>query len=249
MGFLSAPNLVPWLIWWLVTAGSHCTSTWQGGDERKRKWLEGRGGGDYSRKAINRGTAIIPRNTVHETSLSPAGQDTDSKIPANNFHQTNHSTNKLFIYPTALEQSSWTRLQQSHIAWIVMIMELKSLANISKRHDFGILLSYPRVGPVSRNVTAPTMFWNVAFQSEVFPFSTDPLIFCHGVQATKTLCCESRGIKIQTFSLQFHMEFIIVVFYSAWTELCWMELLTEHLKNKHLTSFNWFNKDARKFRF
>ena len=62
--------------------------------------------GDYSRKAINRGTAIIPRNTVHEASLSPAGQDTDSKIPTNNFHQTNHSTNKLFIYPTALEQSS-----------------------------------------------------------------------------------------------------------------------------------------------
>ena len=94
---------------------------------------------------------------VIQTSLSPAGRDTDSKIPANNFHQTNHSTNELFIYPTALEQSSWTRLQQSHIAWIVMIMELKSLANI-KRHDFGILLSYPRVGPVSRNVTAPTMF-------------------------------------------------------------------------------------------
>ena len=171
----------------------------------------GGGGGDYSRKAINRGTAIIPRNTVHEASLSPAGRDTDSKIPANNFHQTNYSTNKLFIYPTALEQSSWTRLQQSHIAWIVMIMELKSLTNI-KRHDFGILLSYPRVGPVSRNVTAPTMFWNEAFQSEVFPFSTDPLIFCHGGEATKTLCCESQGIKIQTFSLQLYMEFIIVVF-------------------------------------
>ena len=76
----------------------------------------GAGGDDYSRKAINRGTAIIPRNTVHEASLSPAGQDTDSKIPANNFHQTNHSANKLFVYPTALEQSSWTRLQQSHIA-------------------------------------------------------------------------------------------------------------------------------------
>ena len=171
----------------------------------------GGGGDDYSRKAINRGTAIIPRNTVHEASLSPAGRDTDSKIPANNFHQTNHSANKLFIYPTALEQSSWTRLQQSHIAWIVMIMELKSLANI-KRHDFAILLSYPRVGPVSRNVTAPTMFWNVAFQSEVFRFSTDPLIFCHGGQATKTLCFESRGTKIQTFSLHFYMEFIIVVF-------------------------------------
>ena len=190
-----------------------------------------RGGeGDYSRKAINQGTAIIPRNTVLEASLSPAGRDTDSQIPANNFHQTNHYTNKLFIYPTALEQSSWTRLQQSHIAWIVMIIELKSLANI-KRHDFGIFLSDPRVGRMSRNVTAPTMFWNEAFQSEVFPFSTDPLIFCHGEQATKTLCCESRGIKIQTFSLQFYMEFINSGVYSAWTELCWMELLMEHLKN------------------
>ena len=215
MGFLSAPNLVPWLIWWLVTAQFcwitlHFNLTGRGWKEEKMARGAG-GGNDYSRKAINRGTAIIPRNTVHEASLSPAGRDTDSKIPANNFHKTNHSTNKLFIYPTALEQSSWTRLQQSHIAWIVMIMELKSLANI-KRHDFGILLSYPRVGPVSRNVTAPTMFWNVAFQSEVFPFSTDPLIFCHGGQATKTLCCESRGIKIQTFSLQFYMEFMIVVF-------------------------------------
>ena len=218
MGFLSAPNLVPWLIWWLVTAQFcwitlHFNLTGRGWKEEKmaRGAVGGRGGDDYSRKAINRGTAIIPRNRVHEASLSPAGQDTDSKIPANNFHQTNHSANKLFIYPTALEQSSWTRLQQSHIAWIVMIMELKSLANI-KRHDFAILLSYPRVGPVSRNVTAPTMFWNVAFQSEVFRFSTDPLIFCHGGQATKTLCFESRGTKIQTFSLHFYMEFIIVVF-------------------------------------
>ena len=49
-------------------------------------------------------------------------------------------------------------------------------------------------------------------KSEVFLFSIDCLIFCHGGQATKTLCCKSRGIKIQTFSLQFYMEFIIVVF-------------------------------------
>ena len=124
--------------------------------------------------------------------------------------QTIPPINYLYI-PLPSNRALESRLQQSHIAWIVMIMELKSLANI-KRHDFAILLSYPRVGPVSRNVTAPTMFWNVAFQSEVFPFSTDPLIFCHGGQATKTLCCESRGIKIQTFSLQFYMEFIIVVF-------------------------------------
>ena len=111
------------------------------GMKERENGERGGGGGDYSRKAINQGTAIIPRSTVHEASLSPAGRDTDSQIPANNFHQTNHSTNKLFIYPTALEQSSWTRLQQSHIAWIVTIIELKSLANI-KRHDFGIFLSY-----------------------------------------------------------------------------------------------------------
>ena len=52
--------------------------TWEGGDKRKRKWREGGDdysreaiisnifvkGGDYSKEAINRGTAIIRGNTV-----------------------------------------------------------------------------------------------------------------------------------------------------------------------------------------
>ena len=79
------PNLVPWLISncqyprrqslnrhrlvLLLLIGLHCSYfchprcqfiTWQG---RKRKWREGLGG-DYSKEAINRGTAIIRGNTV-----------------------------------------------------------------------------------------------------------------------------------------------------------------------------------------
>ena len=42
MGFLSVPNLVPWLFFraWIVTdlAGSGTASTWQGGDKRKRRY-------------------------------------------------------------------------------------------------------------------------------------------------------------------------------------------------------------------
>ena len=60
-------------------AGSDCTSTWQRGDNRKRRWWEGEGaiiwerwlfqifpskGDDYWREVINRGTAIIRGNTV-----------------------------------------------------------------------------------------------------------------------------------------------------------------------------------------
>ena len=33
-------------------AESHCTSTWQGEDKRKRRWQEGWEWGDYSREAI-----------------------------------------------------------------------------------------------------------------------------------------------------------------------------------------------------
>ena len=53
-------------------------STWQRGDKRKRKWWEGleaimlnisvKGGrGDYSREAIDQGTAIIRGNTVPQS--------------------------------------------------------------------------------------------------------------------------------------------------------------------------------------
>ena len=59
----------------------NCTSTWQGGDKMKRRWRERHGGGElfegcnfyifpsnggnYSREAINQGTAIIWWNTVN----------------------------------------------------------------------------------------------------------------------------------------------------------------------------------------
>ena len=60
MGFLSVPNLVPWLVFraWIVTdqlcwISLHFNlTTWQGGKKRKRRWREGRGRGDYSREAI-----------------------------------------------------------------------------------------------------------------------------------------------------------------------------------------------------
>ena len=66
MGFLSVSNVVPFseLESSLISlAGSHCTSTWQEGDKRKRKWLEGRGS-DYLRETINWGTAIIWGNML-----------------------------------------------------------------------------------------------------------------------------------------------------------------------------------------
>ena len=55
-GLLSVPNSVPGLIFRVKSskisfAGSDSTSTWQGGDKRKRRWWEGWGGGDYSREA------------------------------------------------------------------------------------------------------------------------------------------------------------------------------------------------------
>ena len=36
----------------------------------KRRWRDGRGGDDYSREAINRGTAIIRGNTVNTSTMS-----------------------------------------------------------------------------------------------------------------------------------------------------------------------------------
>ena len=80
VGFFSAPNLVPWLLFnvnilgvgaWIVT-DEFCRIRFlfnlKGRDMRKSRWREavGRGGGgcDYSRKAINRGMAIIRGNTV-----------------------------------------------------------------------------------------------------------------------------------------------------------------------------------------
>ena len=78
-GFFSAPNLVPWLLFnvnilgvgaWIVT-DEFCRIRFhfnlKGRDMRKSRWREavGREGGcDYSRKAINRGMAIIRGNTV-----------------------------------------------------------------------------------------------------------------------------------------------------------------------------------------
>ena len=79
MGFLSVPNLVPWWISQLELslisfAGSESSSTWQGGDKKKRRWREGwgviilrswflriflsKGGNYYSRDVINQGTTI-----------------------------------------------------------------------------------------------------------------------------------------------------------------------------------------------
>ena len=57
MGFLSVPNLVPWLIFraWIVMVSFdefHSSSTWRRRDKRKRRWRKGRGRGDYSREAI-----------------------------------------------------------------------------------------------------------------------------------------------------------------------------------------------------
>ena len=62
-------------------AGSDSTLTWQGGDKRNRRRQEGWGegqllkGGDYFKFSrlkgtINRGTAIIPGNTVSASSTS-----------------------------------------------------------------------------------------------------------------------------------------------------------------------------------
>ena len=69
MGFLSVPNLVPWVIFraWIVTdqfcwISLHFNLTRR--DKRKRRKREGRGRGDYLREAINRGMAIIWGNTV-----------------------------------------------------------------------------------------------------------------------------------------------------------------------------------------
>ena len=80
-GFFSAPNLVPWLLFnvnilgvgaWIVT-DEFCRIRFhfnlKGRDMRKSRWREavgreGGGGCDYSRKAINRGMAIIRGNTV-----------------------------------------------------------------------------------------------------------------------------------------------------------------------------------------
>ena len=46
-------------------AGSGSTLTGQGGHKKREKMARGvRGGGDYSKKAINRGMAIIRGNTV-----------------------------------------------------------------------------------------------------------------------------------------------------------------------------------------
>ena len=92
MSFLSVSNLVPCLIFSVISlvselesslvsfAGADSTSTWRGGDKRKRGWQEGKGwmiiwrrrlfsifpskGSDYLREAINQGTAIIGGNTV-----------------------------------------------------------------------------------------------------------------------------------------------------------------------------------------
>ena len=89
--FLSVPNLVPWLIFsvnmlgirslkkssLISFAGSDSTSTWQGGDKRKRRWRDRWGwqlfsifpskGGNYSREVINQGTAIIRGNKVWQS--------------------------------------------------------------------------------------------------------------------------------------------------------------------------------------
>ena len=80
MGFLSVPNLVPWLIFiaWIVTdlfSGSHCTSTWQGEGKRKRRWREEPVGGDYfkyfcHKGAIIRGRRLIKGRLLFEESLS-----------------------------------------------------------------------------------------------------------------------------------------------------------------------------------
>ena len=96
MSFLSAPNLVPWLINFqcqyfrrqlelslISFAGSDSTSTWQEGDKRKRRWWDGWGweiiwgrrlfsiflskGGNFSREAINQGMAIIRGNMVRQS--------------------------------------------------------------------------------------------------------------------------------------------------------------------------------------
>ena len=45
-------------------AESHCTLTWQGGGNIKRRWREGQGRDNYSKEVINQGTAIIWGNTV-----------------------------------------------------------------------------------------------------------------------------------------------------------------------------------------
>ena len=43
---------------WSVSHESHCTSTWQGGDKRKRRWWEEQWGGDYSKFLCTRGVII-----------------------------------------------------------------------------------------------------------------------------------------------------------------------------------------------
>ena len=57
--------MAPWLIFraWIAT-DQFCWIRFHWGDKRNRRWREGRGGGDYSREAIDRGTAIIRGNTV-----------------------------------------------------------------------------------------------------------------------------------------------------------------------------------------
>ena len=146
-----------------------------------------------------------------------------------------------------------------------MIIELKSLANI-KRHDFGIFLSY-RIKLTAKTVdedpaSCKPPCWTYVTQRHspdyvskcgiskrslsFFYWSLNFLSWRTGNQ--NTVLWESRYKNPNVFSSILHGIHNSGV-YSAWTELCWMELLMEHLKNKHLISFNWFNKDARKFRF
>ena len=61
MGFLSVPNLVPWL---LFRAWRRQFSTWRRRDKRKRRWRKGRGRGDYSREAIILSICIKGRRLI-----------------------------------------------------------------------------------------------------------------------------------------------------------------------------------------
>ena len=82
MVFLSVPNLIPWLIYraWIVTDHLCWITLYFDREGTKGRWQEEWGGGyysreaiilnismkggDYSRQAIDRGTAIISGNTV-----------------------------------------------------------------------------------------------------------------------------------------------------------------------------------------
>ena len=84
MGFLSVPNLIPWLIFgaWIVpeqfcwitlhfNLAGRGSKGWRGAAIiRGRRLLFPSKGGDYSRDVINRGTAIVRGNTVYPSNIS-----------------------------------------------------------------------------------------------------------------------------------------------------------------------------------